>query len=167
MNEKSYIRLNALEDGCQFCRIQHPVLIKVYWAFRVRACKTCITVRTKGHNELLNIDKIPEYILNSLPYIGPYSTRLYWRSEVKSVWQEYSRLKCEEDKHDWLVEKKLDTSHRMTETTLREDTAMEQEWNKSWDFVHNRLRDVLRRLNEQLRLVEELASSRLSTNDEV
>ncbi|CAG8645997.1 8821_t:CDS:2, partial [Ambispora gerdemannii] len=156
MDEKSYIELNMLERGCQFCGYSGDT-VKVIWAFRVRTCKICLDGRTARYLELVTKENIPEIILTSLPYIGYYAERFYWRDSVISATQEYDKLASEEDQHSWLVMKKLENVHRMSDATVREDAILEQEWNKNWRFIHNRMENVLRKLQDQLNLLQDLS----------
>ncbi|CAG8686334.1 1701_t:CDS:2 [Ambispora leptoticha] len=156
MDEKSYIELNMLERGCQFCG--HPDdTVKVIWVFRVRTCGVCLDGRTARYFDLAVKEDIPDHILAILPYTGNHADRLYWRDNVISAMQEYEKLTTEEDRHNWLVKKKLANVNRMSDATVREDALIEQEWNKNWRFIHSRMEIVLRKLQEQLNLLQDLA----------
>ncbi|CAG8751946.1 9304_t:CDS:2, partial [Dentiscutata heterogama] len=67
IDEITYIKLAMLERGCQYCgaKTETP---KVYWAFRVRCCSSCLRKRITTPDNLPHWAKTPIDITTVVPY---------------------------------------------------------------------------------------------------
>ncbi|RIB25416.1 hypothetical protein C2G38_2165929 [Gigaspora rosea] len=107
MDERQYVKLLS-ERGCQFCK--RPRIRRIYWAFRVRCCKPCLSERTMS------------------PKNRP--ANLYWKDDVYRVYNEYLKLDPDERK-DWLINKRKEGRQKMEEVAQREIEHENEYWVKS------------------------------------
>ncbi|GBB97454.1 hypothetical protein RclHR1_00030011 [Rhizophagus clarus] len=124
MDELSYIKLTMLEQGCQFCgtRKETP---KVYWAFRVRCCLSCLKKRVTSPENLPKWAKSPVDITMLVSYetIDSFDSNgkivVYWNSHL-----EQTRRECMSTplKHRgaWIQKKKHWVSEMLKEVIKRE-----------------------------------------------
>ncbi|KAG9302228.1 hypothetical protein G9A89_020662, partial [Geosiphon pyriformis] len=127
MDEIAYIKLALLQRGCQFCpRKAKP---KVYWAFRVRCCRKCLSARTQ--KEL----HIPHDFVSCLPFAIVEGVRYYWTTQAQAAKLEYNEKATNLEKENFLNQLIQKRDERMADATAREEAAkkglaLEMEGNK-------------------------------------
>ncbi|CAG8560622.1 355_t:CDS:2, partial [Scutellospora calospora] len=145
MDERLYVKLLS-ERGCQFCNKSR--IRRIYWAFRVRCCKSCLDERTMRldqiRRDLLSKFSIPDDILCGLTYTtGFYKwgwdrspkhrpANLYWREDVYRVYNEYIKLDLDERK-SWLLNKRKEGRQRMEDVAQREIEHENEYWVKAME----------------------------------
>ncbi|CAG8654073.1 5325_t:CDS:2, partial [Acaulospora morrowiae] len=126
IDEITYIRLAMLEKGCQFCGTK-SMTPKVYWAFRVRSCETCLRKRTTTPENLPQWAKSPIDISTIVPYEKvsvPNSNTgakmvTYMNSQLEAAHREFASTP---PKHrtNWVLKKKSWVSQVLTNVQKRE-----------------------------------------------
>ncbi|CAG8533130.1 12824_t:CDS:2 [Ambispora leptoticha] len=92
MSEQQYVLLAYWLSRCQFCRGRRGMESKVYWAFRVRACRYCLLDRIISKHRLLHDWKIPKGVLAGLPFISINNYDIYWIAHIVPAEFEYSTM---------------------------------------------------------------------------
>ncbi|KAG9287601.1 hypothetical protein G9A89_019662 [Geosiphon pyriformis] len=125
MNERSYVQLANLENGCQFCKEKNRQHVKVYWEFQVRSCEPCINERTISEAELKVKWAYSEKLLRTMSYMGiprlfdSASGRRYWLPGIDDDAAEYMAIQDKNRRLLWTLRRELNRTDIMIDVGNR------------------------------------------------
>ncbi|CAB4382776.1 hypothetical protein RhiirA5_365064 [Rhizophagus irregularis] len=125
MTEQQYIWLTLLAKRCKFCNNSYNKFGYSVWVKREALCSKCFSEKTLLVRDKVFPKYLPQGLLDCIPYTkfmtwSSEKLRAYWISDIKLAKKEYSLLKSNKQKKDWMIKKEKETKEIMRKVNAYE-----------------------------------------------
>ncbi|RHZ74114.1 hypothetical protein Glove_227g166 [Diversispora epigaea] len=154
ISEQCYTFLHLIELGCQFCEagkvdprgaLPTEAPAKIYWIFRVRCCRKCLTERVVTTNQIQEDQSVLDFALSGLPFLVQNNRPcIYWKKDVEDALREFASLDTK-DIFNWQTENLLKLRQKNLIASYCNNVTRNEPW-KKW-HRKTKLRTVIHQLS--------------------